>query len=143
MIGWESDEETVGPIALKAKQSLLRVVQLILPPETSDGRLYRFVLEHGDFGIHNTTIAQDESGQPFVTSLFDWETACICPAILSDPLVAASPVDLIVAIDGTPDITRVPKQASSTAILEYKSWASHYIKVSRFPEHCSFPLHLM
>lgn len=35
------------------------------------------VLEHGDFGIHNTTIAVQPSGEPLVTSLYDWETACV------------------------------------------------------------------
>ncbi|KAF5228165.1 hypothetical protein FAUST_11284 [Fusarium austroamericanum] len=95
---------------------------------TPNGRLYRFVLEHGDFGIHNTTIAKDESGQPLVTSLFDWETACIWPAILSDPLVAAGPVDLITTEDGSSDITRVPKEASTADLTKYQSWASHYIK---------------
>jgi len=31
------------------------------------------------------SITIDANGQPFVTSLYDWETGCIVPAILSDP----------------------------------------------------------
>ena len=37
MIGWEDDEETVGLVASSAKQSLLRVLPLILPPEDAGG----------------------------------------------------------------------------------------------------------
>ena len=77
MIGWESDEETVGPRALAAKESLLRAIPYLLPPDAPEASLYRLVLEHGDFGIYNTTITKQESGEPLLTSLFDWETACI------------------------------------------------------------------
>ncbi|KAG8411503.1 hypothetical protein J3458_015560 [Metarhizium acridum] len=128
MIGWEDDEETVGPIALAAKQSLLRVVPLTLPPDVPDGSLYRFVLEHGDFGIHNMTITKKKNGRPHVTSLYDWETACIWPAILSDPLVAAGPVDIITDGQGAPSITRLPEDATHTDLETNSSWAGHYIK---------------
>ncbi|KAK0713928.1 hypothetical protein B0T26DRAFT_813701 [Lasiosphaeria miniovina] len=99
MIVWEDDEET----------SLLRAIPHILPQDTTaiagvPDSLYRLVLEHGDFGVHNTTITTSGrgDGEPLVTSLFDWETACICPALLFDPLVAVSPVDLIVDENGQP-----------------------------------------
>ena len=65
-------------------------------PASSDSdqnSFYRLVLEHGDFGIHNMSITTDADGQPLVTSLYDWETACIVPAILSDLLMAVT-VDL-------------------------------------------------
>jgi hypothetical protein len=88
MIGWEDDEETVGPVASPAKQSLLGALPSILPPEVAGVRLYLHVLEHGDYGIHNTSISTLPDGSPLVTSLFDWETACIAPALLADPLVA-------------------------------------------------------
>jgi hypothetical protein len=55
MIGWEDDEETVGPVALAAKQSLLKAIPHLLPQDNFEV-LYRLVLEHGDFGIHNTSI---------------------------------------------------------------------------------------
>ncbi|KAI4232553.1 MAG: hypothetical protein LQ349_004933 [Xanthoria aureola] len=59
MIVWEDDEETVGAVALKAKRSLLRAVPLIMPRGIREASLYRLVLEHGDFGIHNTSITRD------------------------------------------------------------------------------------
>lgn len=59
-----------------------------MPKESTEFPLYRLVLEHGDFGIHNTSISRDADGDPLVTSLYDWETACIVPVLLSDPLVA-------------------------------------------------------
>jgi len=34
MIGWESDNVTVGPIAAAAKQSLLRLVPHIMPADS-------------------------------------------------------------------------------------------------------------
>lgn len=129
MIGWEDDEETVGPVALVAKQSLLRATPHIMPPESTDGSLYRLVLEHGDFGIHNTSIMKDMNGEPLVTSLYDWETACIVPALLSDPLVAAGPVDLVTDDEGGPCVTRIPKNPTPLDHETYSTWARHYIKV--------------
>ena len=64
MIVWEDDEETVGAVALKAKRSLLRAVPLIMPRGIREASLYRLVLEHGDFGIHNTSITRDMDGNP-------------------------------------------------------------------------------
>lgn len=129
MIGWESDEEIVGPIAFAAKQSLLRAIPYLMPPENSDGSLYRLVLEHGDFGIHNTSIAKDVNDQPLLTSLYDWETACIAPALLSDPLVVVSPVDLTMDEDGRPSVTRLPENPTSEELETYATWARYYIEV--------------
>ena len=129
MIGWEDDGETVGPIALAAKQSLLRAVPHIMPTKESGVSLCRLVLEHGDFGIHNTSIATDANGEPLVTSLYDWETACIVPAFLSDPLVAAGPVDLITGEYGEPCVTRIPENSSPMDFETYAVWAQYYIKV--------------
>lgn len=129
-IGWESDNEVVGPIAYTAKASLLKAVPIILPPERPGVPLYRLVLEHGDFGIHNTTISVDADGKPVVTSLFDWETGCIVPALLSDPLVAVSPVDLIAGVDGEPAVTRIPGDATRSDLETYTRWSQHYLKVS-------------
>ena len=88
MIGWEDDNNTVGPITTAAKQSLLRLIPHIMPTDSDQTSLYHLVLEHSDFGIHNISITMDANGQPLVTSLYDWETGCIVPAILSDPLMA-------------------------------------------------------
>ncbi|OQD72824.1 hypothetical protein PENDEC_c019G05696 [Penicillium decumbens] len=128
MIGWEDDNETVGPVALAAKGSLLRAIPHLMPPENVDQSLYRLVLEHGDFGIHNTTITKEANGEPLVTSLYDWETGCLVPAILSDPLVAAGPVDLITDENAGPSVTRIPKDATLSDLETYAVWARHYIK---------------
>jgi hypothetical protein len=130
MIGWEDDNETVGPAALAAKESLLRAIPHILPLDNPNGSLYRLVLEHGDFGVHNTTIAESSDGEPHVTSLFDWETACIWPALLSDPLVAVNPVDLTVDDDGKASVARLPSDPSHEEQVKFALWADHYIKAS-------------
>ncbi|KAI4632831.1 hypothetical protein J4E80_000189 [Alternaria sp. BMP 0032] len=110
MIGWEDDEETVGPVALAAKQSLLKAIPHLLPQENSD-LLYRLVLEHGDFGIHNTSIITDES------------------SLLADPLVAAGPVDLITNERAEPAVTRIPGSPTAAELEAYATWSRHYIKV--------------
>ena len=128
MIGWEDDNNTVGPIAAAAKQSLLRLVPYILPPENDQKALYRLVLEHGDYGIHNMSITIDAKGQPLVTSLYDWETGCIVPAILSDPLMAVS-IDLVVDDNAAFSITRVPENTSLSDRTQYMTWARQYVAV--------------
>lgn len=130
MIGWESDDEKVGPVALAAKASLLRAIPHIFPPETEAGSRYRLVLEHGDFGIHNASIAVD-GREPKVNSLYDWETGCIVPAILSDVLVAVVGIDIITNHDAEPAITRIPKEVPATDLTAYAEWARHYIEVNK------------
>ncbi|KAH8883090.1 hypothetical protein GQ53DRAFT_883603 [Thozetella sp. PMI_491] len=128
MIGWESDGNTVGPVAFAAKRSLLRLIPHILPKDDGPDSLYRLVLEHGDFGVHNMTIAEGSDALPQVTSLFDWETGCIVPALLSDPLMAVT-VDLVVDHNAAPSFTRVSEGASSESDLEqYGKWSRQYFK---------------
>lgn len=67
--------------------------------------------------------------KPLVTSLYDWETGCYVPAVLSDPLVAAGPVDLITDETAGPSITRIPEGATPSDLETYAVWARHYIKV--------------
>jgi hypothetical protein len=129
MIGWEDDEETVGPVASLAKQSLLRALPSILPPEDAGGRLYRHVLEHGDYGIHNISISTSPDGSPLVTSVFDWETACISPALLTDPLVAVIPCDLGADGDGKPSVTRLPPDQTQLDLDLYETWSRRYTEV--------------
>lgn len=129
MIGWEVDEEIVGPIAVAAKQSLLRAIPHIMPLESPKVPLYRLVLDHGDFGIHNISTTKDMYGEPLITSLYDWETGSIVPAILSDPLVAAGPVDLITDENGRPAVTRLPECPTPHDLETHAAWAQHYIKV--------------
>lgn len=122
MIGWESDHNVVGPIAAAAKQSLLRLIPHIMPVDTD---LYRLVLEHGDFGIHNMSIAINAEGQPLITSLFDWETACIVPAMLSDPLMTVA-VDLVTDENANPSITRITDDATPDDRAKYMIWSQQY-----------------
>ncbi len=129
MIGWESDNNTVGPGALKAKESLLRFIPYMLPAGTieEEAELYRVVLDHGDFGIHNMSVTVD-AGQPEITSLYDWETGNIVPAILSDPEMAVW-VDLTADAEGEPTITRVDEDQGPGYREEYMRHAKQYIEV--------------
>ncbi|KAF3911609.1 hypothetical protein AA313_de0200784 [Arthrobotrys entomopaga] len=142
MIGWEDDNNVVGSIAAAAKISLIRLIPHIMPAENSEKgafHLYRFVLEHGDFGIHNMSITVDPSGEPLITSLYDWETGCILPAILSDPLMAVW-VDLVTDDNGTPSITRVPKNSTSGDLEQYDKWAKQYFETGKDARHIWFAL---
>ena len=65
MIGWEDDDERVGPVALAAKQSLLRAIPYMMLKEGTG--FYRLVVDHGDYGIHNTSINIDVNGYPLIT----------------------------------------------------------------------------
>ncbi|KDR79794.1 hypothetical protein GALMADRAFT_241875 [Galerina marginata CBS 339.88] len=127
MIGWEDDNNTVGPIAAAAKQSLLRVIPHIMPTGSDEPSFYRLVLEHGDFGIHNLSITVAANGLPVVTSLYDWETGCIVPAILSDPLMAVT-VDLVANENAAPSVTRVPDYATPDDHVEYITWSRQYFE---------------
>lgn len=132
MIGWEDDHNTVGPVAAAAKQSLLRLIPHMMP--TGDTRdeenlLYRFVIDHGDYGIHNISIAMDASNQPLATALYDWETGCIVPAILSDPLMAVS-VDLVADEDAAPALTRLPRTETADELEQIATWPRLYLEVS-------------
>jgi hypothetical protein len=130
MIGWEDDNNTVGPIAAAAKQSLLRLIPHIMPADSDQTSLYRLVLDHGDFGIHNMSITIDTNSQPLVTSLYDWETRCIVPAILSDPSMAmAVAVDLVTDENAAPSIARVSDDATPDNREQYMTWARQYFKV--------------
>jgi hypothetical protein len=131
MIGWEDDNAIVGPVAAAAKQSLLQLIPHIIPLHDDGKGLYRLVLEHGDFGIHNMSIANDANGLPLVTSVYDWETACIVPAILSDPLMAVE-VDLVTNEDAAPSLTRVSKNATPTDLKKYTIWSEQYFTVRTF-----------
>lgn len=64
MIGWESNNNTVGPVLVAAKQSFLRLISHIMAPDSNQIFLYRLVLDHLDFGIHNMSTALDANGQP-------------------------------------------------------------------------------
>lgn len=82
IIGWEVDQQHVGTKALAARASLLRLIDVILPDD--DDELYRLVLQHDDFGIHNMSVFVDEDGHLTITSVYDWETDALsrscCPS---------------------------------------------------------------
>lgn len=120
MIGWPDEEETVGPVALKVKESFLRFIPYVMPTEKTTVFLYRPALEHGDYGIHNVLTIQRKK--------VDWETACIVPALLSDPVMAVT-VDLTANEKGEPCATRVPENPFPTEEEKYRKWARHYIQV--------------
>jgi hypothetical protein len=106
----------------------LRLIPHIMPTDSDQTSLYRLVLEHGDFGIHNMSITRDANGQPLVTSLYDWETGCIVPAILSDPLMAVT-VDLVTDENAAPSFIRVPDDATPDDRVQYMTWARQYFMV--------------
>jgi hypothetical protein len=134
-IGWENNNETVGPEALRAKQSLLRVIPLIMPErsDASDVDLYRFVPEHDDFAAHNITIQVFYDDPAEVTSLFDWERGYIVPAILADPMVQVSVGDKLLFLEvngsGEPGLGRIPDGATDDELSLYQGWAKRYVEV--------------
>ena len=127
MIGWPDDHQVVGPRAFQAKAQLLQLLPKILPTSGDEHSIYRLVLDHGDFGIHNMAIAGSKAS-PEVKAVFDWETASIVPALLSDPLMAVV-VDLIVDNGAHAAVTRLPQSVTNDKMLEYKGWAEDYVKV--------------
>ena len=128
MIGWPSDNATVGPVAFAAKHSLLKLIPYLLPAESEEVDLYRLVLDHGDFGIHNMTIMMNADGQPIVTSIFDWETGSIVPALLSDPEMVVT-VDLIIGENGRPSFKRVKDTATDAEREDFARWTQRYFGV--------------
>lgn len=133
-IGWEEDNLTVGPRAFAAKQSLLCLIPLVLP-EGDEEVLYRFVLQHDDFGIHNMSFDVDEAGEIRLTSVYDWETGCILPIILTEIEFSIAGCDLIVNEEGEPsvhirsDLERQPERR-----LQNQQYAVEFLNVSyHFP----------
>ncbi|KAJ7639871.1 hypothetical protein DFH06DRAFT_1335274 [Mycena polygramma] len=131
MIGWESDHNVVGPIAARAKQSLLRIIPLVLPREGDQASFYHLVLEHDDFGIHNMSITDEWN----VTSVFDWDTAHIVPAILSDPQLVLWG-ELSVDEEGVPIVTG--EELCDEEALYLQGYAKHHHQVNNtFKPHCN------
>ena len=74
---------------------------------------------------------QDANGLPLVTSVYDWEMACIVPAILSDPLMAVE-VDLVTDENAAPSFIRVSDDATPTDLKNYTIWAKQYFTVRTY-----------
>jgi len=123
-IDWDENRTVVGPAAMRAKQLLLQLIPLVMPSEGDQLDLYRLVLEHGDFGLHNMTI----TNAPSVTSLYDWESGHIVPAILSDPQMSIY-VDLGIDGDGRPAISRLWEGITDEERAEYVCYAEHYYRI--------------
>ena len=128
-MGFEDDNYTVTPIVAAAKRSLLRVLPYILPADSRPPTLYRLVLEHGDFGIHNMSITFDDDQNPLVTSLYDWEAGNIVPAILSDPMMSLY-VDLIEDNNFASSVSREDEFATPKEHAEHMRCARVYFKVN-------------
>jgi len=91
--------------------------------------IHRLFLEHGDFGIRSMSIRTHAKDQRLVTSLYDWETGCIVPAIFSDPLMAVW-VDLVTDENAAPSYIQVPADSTPDDHVQYIIWARRYIKAS-------------
>jgi hypothetical protein len=120
------------PSLEKVHKALVRLVPLILPRSTfwlKESRLYRFVLDHGDFGVHNMTVAMDDGGQPKITSVYDWEGGRVVPAILCEPKMVTT-VDLVIDEKGKPNISRWGDGDTPEKMAQYRKWTEEYYKVS-------------
>ncbi|OBT95779.1 hypothetical protein VE01_06525 [Pseudogymnoascus verrucosus] len=83
------------------------------------------------------SIVVEANDRPLVTSLYDWETGCIVPAILSDPSMAVSPVDLVIEENAAPSFDNEPDDTTVEEGLKYTAWATEYAKVlfERAPDY--------
>lgn len=90
------------------------------------------MLEHGDYGRHNISIVVDTDQETRhslrITSLYDWETGCILPALLADPATAVH-VDLTADENEISSITRIHEGATGEYRIEYMKHAEHYINM--------------
>lgn len=130
MIGWESDGEVVGPIAFAAKQSLLKFIPRMLPSGRDETCFYRLVLEHGDYGIHNMSIQQAETDTLRITSIFDWETGSVVPALLSNPTFLVKSGGVGVDEEGNPKLIDVSTSATAEEIKTRMAETQEYTTVS-------------
>ncbi|KAH6681857.1 hypothetical protein B0J14DRAFT_623643 [Halenospora varia] len=119
--GRACNKHTYGAISVAAKKSLLRLIPHILTSDTCDHGnrnpyhpLYRFVLEHGNFGVHNMTIKVDPADG-------------LLPAILSDPLMCIN-VDFVADGDAKQSYIHATDSAMEEDHKEYKMLVQHYFE---------------
>ncbi|KAG6810278.1 hypothetical protein H0H92_012607 [Tricholoma furcatifolium] len=129
---YDHADQIVGPRAVAAKKSLLRLIPYIMPPD-DDPSLYRFVLEHGDFGLHNMSITEDKDRKPLITSLYDWELSYFAPAIFSDPQMSTWGIRLMADEHGNPTVFRgvnasADEEPSQERRTEYTPYSIQYLK---------------
>jgi hypothetical protein len=133
--GKENDGTSIKATFACTRQAVLELLPRILPKprkQAAKDALYRFVLDHGDFGMHNMTVAMNDDNEPYITSIFDWEGGSVVPALLSEPKMVTT-VDLIVDENGAPSISRWGDGDSPEKMTEYRKWTKRYYKVSRPP----------
>lgn len=139
-IGWEEDKLTVGPLAAAAKQSLLCLIPLILP-EGDNEVLYRLVLQHDDFGLHNISVDVDEAGELSLTSVYDWETGCIIPVILTEIEFSIAGCDLIVDENGEPSVHfRSDQEREPERCSKNQRYSADFLNVSTWVQPLSLVL---
>lgn len=128
--GLETDDSIMSRTREATRQSLRRLLPWILPQSASpliEAALYRFVLDHGDFGMHNMTVAMNEDNMPQVTSVYDWEGGRVVPTILSEPKMVVT-VDLVVDESGLASIGRWGDGDSPDKMAAYQEWTCEYYK---------------
>jgi hypothetical protein len=133
--GKEKNDTSLKATFACTRQALLELVPRILPKprkQAAKDALYRFVLDHGDFGMHNMTVAMDNDRKPYITSVFDWEGGSVVPALLSEPKMVTT-VDLIIDENGDPSIGRWGDGDSPDKMKQYRKWTKRYYKVSCSP----------
>jgi hypothetical protein len=130
------EASNLSPAAALAKDLILEVIPRILPQGTGadakeyEHKLYRFVLEHGDFGIHNMDIFEGRTERPLVTGLHGWNNAHLMPAILADLNVCVQ-VTLTVDEDvGMPAMTDMPSTLTTEEMIHMAPWPKQYFEVS-------------
>ena len=130
IIGWPGNKVTVGPKALAAKEFMLRLIPLILP-EGDEAVLYRPVLQHDDFGIHNLLNLVSGAVETKITSVFDWETACIVPFALSEIVFFIAGCTLTTDEGGKPSAQARSELASRPEEqAKNQEYSAEFLKVS-------------
>lgn len=81
---------------------------------------------------HNMSITFDANGRPLGTSVYDDETSCILPAILSDPLMRVA-FDLVEDKNGNPSIAGKVEDAIPEDRAEHVSILQCMFRIQALP----------
>lgn len=109
---------------------MLRLIPLILP-EGDEAVLYRPVLQHDDFGIHNLLNLVSGAAETKITSVFDWETACIVPFALSEIVFFIAGCTLTTDEGGKPSAQARSELASRPEEqAKNQEYSAEFLKVS-------------
>jgi hypothetical protein len=118
-----------SPTIGEARELILEVIGRIAPQgsEATERQLYRLVLEHGDYGIHNMDIFQ-EKNVALATGLHGWDKAYIVPAILADLDVQTNVKVTIDEESGMTAYTDLPEYLLPTDMVHMAPWADQYFE---------------